>query len=142
MVEIQNLTKYYGSKAALKGISFTIKENEVLGFLGPNGAGKTTIFNLLTGVYKPDEGTIEIDGKGYTNMSTADAIAAGIQVIYQDFSIFPNLTVMENLAFNQVLAEKKKFVNKKEFRRIAEEAVRKINFDVDLDARGNTSGCR
>lgn len=71
-------------------------------------------------------------------MSTADAIAAGIQVIYQDFSIFPNLTVMENLAFNQVLAEKKKFVNKKEFRRIAEEAVRKINFDVDLDARVET----
>lgn len=71
-------------------------------------------------------------------MSTADAIAAGIQVIYQDFSIFPNLTVMENLAFNQVLAEKKKFVNKKEFRKIAEEAVRKINFDVDLDARVET----
>ena len=71
-------------------------------------------------------------------MSTADAIAAGIQVIYQDFSIFPNLTVMENLAFNQVLAEKKKFVNKREFRKIAEEAVKKINFDVDLDARVET----
>lgn len=56
-------------------------------------------------------------------------------MIYQDFSIFPNLTVMENLAFNQVLAEKKKLVNKKEFRKIAEEAVRKINFDVDLDAQ-------
>lgn len=69
---------------------------------------------------------------------TADAIAAGIQVIYQDFSIFPNLTVMENLAFNQVLAEKKKFVNKREFRKIAEEAVKKINFDVDLDARVET----
>ena len=93
---------------------------------------------MISGFYKPDEGTIEIDGKEYTNMSTADAIAAGIQVIYQDFSIFPNLTVMENLAFNQVLAEKKKFVNKKEFRKIAEEAVKKINFDVDLDARVET----
>ena len=47
MVEIQNLTKYYGSKAALKGISFTIKENEVLGFLGPNGAGKSTTLNIM-----------------------------------------------------------------------------------------------
>lgn len=50
MVEIQNLTKYYGSKAALKGISFTIKENEVLGFLGPNGAGKSTTLNIMAGV--------------------------------------------------------------------------------------------
>ena len=49
MVEIQNLTKYYGNKAALKGISFTIKENEVLGFLGPNGAGKSTLMSALMG---------------------------------------------------------------------------------------------
>ena len=49
MVEIQNLTKYYGNKAALKGISFTIKENEVLGFLGPNGAGKSTTLNIMAG---------------------------------------------------------------------------------------------
>ena len=47
--------------------------------------GKSTIIKVISGFYKPDEGTIEIDGKGYTNMSTADAIAAGIQVIYQDF---------------------------------------------------------
>jgi len=67
-------------------------------------------------------------------MTPAEAIKAGVQVIYQDFSIFPNLTVIENLAFNQVLANKKKLVNRKEFRRIAEEAVKKINFDVDLDA--------
>ena len=53
MVEIQNLTKYYGNKAALKGISFTIKENEVLGFLGPNGAGKTTSFYMTVGLSFP-----------------------------------------------------------------------------------------
>ena len=53
MVEIQNLTKYYGNKAALKGISFTIKENEVLGFLGPNGAGKSTTLNIMAGVPPP-----------------------------------------------------------------------------------------
>ena len=120
---------------ALKGVDLTIKKGETHCLAGENGCGKSTIIKVISGFYKPDEGTIEIDGKEYTNMSTADAIAAGIQVIYQDFSIFPNLTVMENLAFNQVLAEKKKFVNKREFRKIAEEAVKKINFDVDLDAR-------
>lgn len=123
---------------ALKGVDLTIKKGETHCLAGENGCGKSTIIKVISGFYKPDEGTIEIDGKEYTNMSTADAIAAGIQVIYQDFSIFPNLTVMENLAFNQVLAEKKKFVNKREFRKIAEEAVKKINFDVDLDARVET----
>ena len=60
MVEIQNLTKYYGSKAALKGISFTIKENEVLGFLGPNGAGKSTTLNIMAGVIPSTGGTVKI----------------------------------------------------------------------------------
>lgn len=135
---VKNIKKSFGGVHALKGVDLTIKKGETHCLAGENGCGKSTIIKVISGFYKPDEGTIEIDGKGYTNMSTADAIAAGIQVIYQDFSIFPNLTVMENLAFNQVLAEKKKFVNKKEFRRIAEEAVRKINFDVDLDARVET----
>ena len=62
MVEIQNLTKYYGSKAALKGISFTIKENEVLGFLGPNGAGKSTTLNIMAGVIPSTGGTVKIQG--------------------------------------------------------------------------------
>ena len=60
MVEIQNLTKYYGNKAALKGISFTIKENEVLGFLGPNGAGKSTTLNIMAGVIPATGGSVKI----------------------------------------------------------------------------------
>ena len=62
MVEIQNLTKYYGHKAALKGVSFTIKENEVLGFLGPNGAGKSTTLNIMAGVIPSTSGTVVING--------------------------------------------------------------------------------
>ena len=77
-----------------------------------------------------------MDGKGLSDHDTCRGHQGRNPGYYQDFSIFPNLTVIENLAFNQVLANKKKLVNKKEFRRIAEEAVRKINFDVDLDATG------
>lgn len=135
MLCVKNIKKSFGGVHALKGVDLTIKKGETHCLAGENGCGKSTIIKVISGFYQPDEGSIEIDGKQYTNLSTADAIAAGIQVIYQDFSIFPNLTVMENLAFNQVLAEKKKFVNKMEFRRIAKEAVKKINFDVDLDAR-------
>ena len=115
-------------------MTLRLKKGETHCLAGENGCGKSTIIKVISGFYQPDGGTIEVDGKAYPVMTPAEAIKAGIQVIYQDFSIFPNLTVIENLAFNQVLANKKKFVNRKEFRRIAEEAVAKINFDVELDA--------
>ena len=131
---VKGIKKSFGGVHALKGVDLTIRRGETHCLAGENGCGKSTIIKVISGFYKPDAGSIEVDGKGYPVMSPAEAIKAGIQVIYQDFSIFPNLTVIENLAFNQVLANKKKLVNKKEFRQIAEEAVRKINFDVDLDA--------
>ena len=76
-----------------------------------------------------------IRDRTYTKISPIDAINMGIQVIYQDFSIFPNLTVMENLAFNTELAEGHKLVSWKRLRKIATEAVAKINFQVDLDEK-------
>lgn len=130
---VKGIKKSFGGVHALKGVDLTIRQGETHCLAGENGCGKSTIIKVISGFYKPDEGTIEVDGKGYPVMTPAEAIRAGVQVIYQDFSIFPNLTVIENLAFNQVLANKKKLVNKKEFRKIAEEAVKKINFDVDLD---------
>ncbi len=134
ILSVKQIKKSFGGVHALKGVDLTIKKGETHCLAGENGCGKSTIIKVISGFYQPDGGTIEVDGKAYPVMTPAEAIKAGIQVIYQDFSIFPNLTVIENLAFNQVLANKKKFVNRKEFRRIAEEAVAKINFDVELDA--------
>ncbi len=135
---VKGIKKSFGGVHALKGVDLTIAQGETHCLAGENGCGKSTIIKIISGFYKADEGSIEIDGKGYPVITPTDAIAAGVQVIYQDFSIFPNLTVIENLAFNQVLANKKKFVNKKEFRAIAERAVKKINFEVDLDAKVET----
>ena len=134
ILSVKQIKKSFGGVHALKGVDLTIKKGETHCLAGENGCGKSTIIKVISGFYKPDGGTIEVDGKVFPVMTPAEAIKAGIQVIYQDFSIFPNLTVIENLAFNQVLANKKKFVNRKEFRKIAEDAVRKINFEVDLDA--------
>lgn len=134
ILSVKQIKKSFGGVHALKGVDLTIRKGETHCLAGENGCGKSTIIKVISGFYKPDGGTIEVDGKNYPVMTPAEAIKAGIQVIYQDFSIFPNLTVIENLAFNQILANKKKLVNRKEFRRIAEEAVKKINFDVDLDA--------
>ncbi len=135
---VKGIKKSFGGVHALKGVDLTIKKGETHCLAGENGCGKSTIIKVISGFYKPDGGTIEIDGVNYPTITPAEAIKAGIQVIYQDFSIFPNLTVIENLAFNQVLAKGKKIVNRKEFRKIAEEAVSKINFKVDLDARVET----
>ena len=135
ILSVKGIKKSFGGVHALKGVDLTIKKGETHCLAGENGCGKSTIIKVISGFYKPDAGSIEVNGIVHPHMTPSDAIKAGIQVIYQDFSLFPNLSVMENLAFNQVLANNEKFVNKKRFRTIAEEAIQKINFDVDLDAR-------
>jgi len=120
---------------ALKGVSLEIAPGEIHCLAGENGCGKSTLIKIISGVYTPTAGYIEFGGKRYSKMTPIEAIMNGIQVIYQDFSVFPNLSVMENLAFNTELANKRKLVNKRRMHDIAEEAVAKINFDVDLNAK-------
>lgn len=138
ILSVKQIKKSFGGVQALKGVDLEIKKGETHCLAGENGCGKSTLIKVISGFYKPESGEIEIDKKNYPTISPAEAIKAGIQVIYQDFSIFPNLTVLENLALNQVILQKKKLVNKKEFRMIAEKALGKINFEVDLDARVET----
>ena len=78
---VKNIKKSFGGVHALKGVDLTIKKGETHCLAGENGCGKSTIIKVISGFYKPDEGTIEIDGKGYTNMSTADAIAAIFELV-------------------------------------------------------------
>ncbi len=119
---------------ALKNVSFEIRPGEIHCLAGENGSGKSTLIKVISGVYTPDAGRMEFNGHRYEKITPIEAINNGIQVIYQDFSVFSNLTVMENLAFNSELADGKKLVNWKRMREIAEEAVAKIDFKVDLDA--------
>lgn len=138
ILSVTNIKKSFGGVHALKGVDLQIKKGEIHCLAGENGSGKSTIIKIISGFYKADDGEIEIDEEYYPTITPAEAINAGVQVIYQDFSIFPNLSVVENLAFNQVLANKKKIVNRREFRKIAKEAIKKINFKVDLNARVET----
>lgn len=133
MIKITGVKKYFGGVKALDGVDLVVKKGEVHCLAGENGCGKSTIINVISGFYTPDAGTIEIDGKVYSKLTTQQAIDAGVQVIYQDLSVFPNLTVRENLALNMEVAGGKKFVSKKRFQEIAVEALSKIEFKVDLD---------
>ncbi|WP_105615669.1 sugar ABC transporter ATP-binding protein [Vallitalea okinawensis] len=130
-----DINKSFTGVQALKDVTLEIKPGEIHCLAGENGSGKSTLIKVIAGVYTPDDGHIEFSGQSYRKITPIDAIRHGVQVIYQDFSIFPNLSVIENLAFNTELANKRKLVNKKKMRQIAEEAIAKIDFQVDLEAK-------
>ena len=133
IIKADNIKKYFGGVKALDGVSLNIRKGEIHCLAGENGCGKSTIINIISGFYTPDAGTIEIDGQTYDRMTPQLAIAKGIQVIYQDLSLFPNLTVRENLALNMEVAAGRKIVSKKRMTAIAEAAVAKLGLDIDLD---------
>ena len=96
-ITVQNLTKYYGDRLILKDISFDIQPGEKVAILGANGAGKTTVFNLLTGVYKPDSGKVLLDGEDITGKSTIEINKAGIARTFQNIRLFKQLSVLDNV---------------------------------------------
>ncbi len=135
ILQVENIKKSFGGVKALKGVSLAIRKGEIHSLAGENGCGKSTLIKIISGFYEADEGLINLDGKEFKKIHPMDAIHRGVQVIYQDFSVFPNLTVMENLAFNMELMNRHKIVNYKRMREIAETAVSRINFNIDLDER-------
>lgn len=97
LLEVNNLSIQFGGLRAVDDLSLSIKKGELYGLIGPNGAGKTTAFNLLTGVYKPTEGIIKLDGKDITGLKTIDINKAGIARTFQNIRLFKDLTVLDNV---------------------------------------------
>jgi branched-chain amino acid transport system ATP-binding protein len=96
-----SLTKRFGGLVAVNRVTFEVHRGEILGMIGPNGAGKTTVFNMLTGIYRPDEGNIRLEGRELTGLRPHDITALGIARTFQTIRLFPNLTVMENVMAGQ-----------------------------------------
>ena len=97
MLKITNLGISFGGLRALFDFNVEIEKGELYGLIGPNGAGKTTVFNLLTGVYKPTDGTIILDGKNITGKSTAEINHEGIARTFQNIRLFKQLSVLDNV---------------------------------------------
>ena len=97
MLEVKNIGISFGGLKAVDNFSLTLEENELSGLIGPNGAGKATIFNLLTGVYRPDKGSIRLDGKELTGKSIIEINQAGIARTFQNIRLFSNLSVLDNV---------------------------------------------
>lgn len=97
LLEVKNLGISFGGLRAVDDFHIEINKGCLYGLIGPNGAGKTTVFNLLTGVYKPNEGIIRLDGKDITGMRTMEVNHEGIARTFQNIRLFKNLTVAENV---------------------------------------------
>ena len=97
ILEVEHVTKRFGGLTALSDVGFSIQQGEIYGLIGPNGAGKTTLFNVLTGLYRQDEGSFRFEGKELKN-ATPDRIAKlGIARTFQNIRLFANLSALENV---------------------------------------------
>lgn len=97
LLDVKNLGISFGGLRAVDDFNLSIEKGTLYGLIGPNGAGKTTVFNLLTGVYKPSEGIISLDGVNITGKSTIDINKSGIARTFQNIRLFKKLTVLENV---------------------------------------------
>ncbi|MDD3367562.1 MAG: ABC transporter ATP-binding protein [Lachnospiraceae bacterium] len=97
LLDVQNLGISFGGLRAVDGFNLSIEKGQLYGLIGPNGAGKTTIFNLLTGVYKPNEGIIKLDGTDITGQRTIDINKSGVARTFQNIRLFKDLSVLDNV---------------------------------------------
>jgi branched-chain amino acid transport system ATP-binding protein len=97
LLEINNITKTFGGLKAISDVTFALDQGRIVSIIGPNGAGKTTFFNTLTGIYKPDGGTIKFGGKSLVGLRPDQIAACGIARTFQNIRLFPDMTVIENI---------------------------------------------
>ncbi|MFZ6772777.1 ABC transporter ATP-binding protein [Undibacterium sp. SXout7W] len=97
ILKIEGANKRFGGLQALSNVGINIKKGQIYGLIGPNGAGKTTFFNVITGLYQPDTGTFELDGKPYSPSAPHEVAKAGIARTFQNIRLFGEMTALENV---------------------------------------------
>jgi simple sugar transport system ATP-binding protein len=135
VLEVKNIVKTYGGVIALEDVSMTLSAGRVHCLAGENGCGKSTLIKIISGVEQPDAGSIFIDGMLQDKLTPYSAIMAGIQVIYQDLSLFPNLSVAENITITSQVANKAKIYSSKKAKVVALNIVNELGLTLDLDAK-------
>lgn len=134
IIELKKVNKHYGGVHALKDVDFSLNQGEIHCLIGQNGCGKSTMIKVISGVIGVDPGSeVILDGKKSTGGLARQAMAAGVRVIYQDLSIFPNLTVAENIAFDQHVDSAVKGVNWSRMYKKAQEVLDRMKIQLDLD---------
>jgi simple sugar transport system ATP-binding protein len=135
-LHMKNISKLYAGVQALDTVDFSLTSGEIHCLVGENGSGKSTLIKIISGVEKPEVGAeIEIGGENVhvEHLTSKASIDRGIHVIYQDLSLFPNLTVAENISFNVHVERGKKFVNWSGIGSTAKQAIEDIGINIELD---------
>ncbi len=148
MLSVNNLSISFGGLRAVDEFNLTINEGELYGLIGPNGAGKTTVFNLLTGVYKPDVGIIKLDGKDITGQPTTTINKEGIARTFQNIRLFSDMSVLDNVKVGlhnrfeystlaAILRLPKYFKVEKEMNEQAMELLKVFDLDKEADLKAS-----
>jgi len=146
-LEVRGVTKSFGALNVLNGIDLSLRQGEVLGLVGDNGAGKSTLVKILSGFHPPNAGEILIGGERVHFSSVAAARTAGIETVYQDLALIPQLPVFQNLFLGHELTMfgPLRILNKREMRRLARQYLDDINVhvpSVDAEAVDLSGGQR
>ena len=132
-LRLENIKKTFGGVQALKNVELEIRAGEIHCLAGENGCGKSTLIKVISGAHDPTAGSIYIEGEKIEKLTPIDSIRKGIQVIYQDFAVFPNLSAAENIAMNHALLTGAKTMNWKRSRELAIRAMEQIGAHMDPD---------
>jgi simple sugar transport system ATP-binding protein len=128
-----DISKHYAGVTALAGVSFAVGHGEVVALAGENGSGKSTLIKVIAGVERPDGGALYVDGTDWSSRAPGERIEAGVQIIYQDFALFPNLSAGENIWLPQQLNRRRRLVSRAEGLAMARRALDDIGVTIDLD---------
>src|SRR6202011_4660304 len=130
----ENISKTYVRVPVLKNVTLAVEPASVHCLAGENGSGKSTLIKIIAGTLKPDDGKVFIDGQDVTKVNALGRIGLGLSVIYQDFSLLPNLSVFENITFLDSVSRHRKWVNFRRLHREAAEILARMKVQIPLDA--------
>lgn len=134
-LELQDIQKSFSGVPALKGVSLNIQSGKVHALLGENGAGKSTLIKILSGVYQKDQGQIKIDGIPVSIHSTVDSRKLGISVIYQEFALVPELSIVQNIFLGKELKKGPIFLSMKEMIQSTKKIIERLHFQADVSKK-------
>jgi simple sugar transport system ATP-binding protein len=135
LLRLEGITKTFGGVKALQGVSLRVRAGEIYHLLGENGSGKSTLIKIISGAQPPDGGTLYVRGRPYSRLTALQALEVGIETVYQDLSLFPNLSVAENVALSAQLVQQggrlARPLHWRALRQMAEVALRRVGLRDD-----------
>jgi simple sugar transport system ATP-binding protein len=135
LIRMEKISKFYGRVRALEDVDFTVREREIVGLLGDNGAGKSTLIKILSGVVRATSGDIYVRGEKVDIRSTTDAIALGIETIYQDSALVTQLSIARNLFLGREPIKGPRFLNRmdqEEMNAVADRLLKQVGITKDI----------